>query len=231
MRRMVMFFMCIGFLIAPIGINGAVVRVDDFSAGDDWTLNSTGQKTDYGAEEHIIGGQRDTTFNVLAGSPTLKHIRWSSETGYMEYESGSSGQATWSLEYGRDQNLDHNMAEEGRVLFSVIVLSKNLPDVVHLTIQVISGRNTVNEASYSVEKDISGIYLFNPNNAPVEFPYSEFIGIDFSDMDYLKFTYICDVPSSPEGLELDIGRMNNCPEPMTLGILALGGLVYLRRRK
>lgn len=232
-------FGILAILTIPVMASAEVVVVDTFYDGPPWTLLDSGTQTDFGPANRIIGGQRDTAFTVVAGTPSLTHGIDPEGGGWIDYWSSEhGGQATWCLEYGTGGDLNANMLYDVRDLFSVKIYYKNIPDPVPLTVTVISNRGTPNETTRTLTKDITwvgGAFLFDRfpdlNLFEIaEFPYSEFEGLDFSDVDYLKFSFDGSDPSL-NGLDFISGQIVNCPEPGMLSLVALGGLALIRRRR
>lgn len=231
----------LGMLACPVTVCADRILIDDFLPGPDWTLNASGSKTDLDAGPpylHILGGQRDSTLAVADGSPTLQHDVLSpdrADDGVMHYRA-HGGHATWSLEYsGTGGQLNADLLEESREVFVVGFWYKSIPDAVPMTVTVTSGKGTSDEATDSVTVDVVGTVGPDPVPEPhphgtamgVEVLYKDFTGIDFTDVDVVKFAFDC-TGSTPD---LVLEGVVNCPEPCTMGLLALGGLALLRRKR
>jgi hypothetical protein len=206
---------------------GEVINIDSFQHCP-FTLSATGTHMGYDEPPlgEIVGGQRDTTFTVTAGTPWLQCQYQGGRLVYRSSDNG--GQAWWSLEYGLVTDLDLDLANVLREQISVEVAYKNIPDAVPLEITMISERGTQNEKISSKTKDITGVVKLNEDVTYV-FLFSEFGGLNFRDVDYLKFTFNAS-DSSLNGLDLDIRGDYFCPEPATLLLFSIGGLL-LRKRK
>ncbi|MCX5648612.1 MAG: PEP-CTERM sorting domain-containing protein [Planctomycetota bacterium] len=229
----------LGMLAFPVTVCADLesrILIDNLQSGPDWTLTASGSKTDLDTGPlpyDILGGQRYSTLTVADGSPTLQH-----PCHLIDYQA-HGGHATWSLEYsGTGGQLNADLLEESREVFVVIVNHKNIPDAVPMTVTVTSGKGTSDEATDSVTVDVVGTVLGTllgcghfggGDGMEVRVLYEDFTGIDFTDVDFVKFTFDC-TGSTPD-MVLDTG-IYNCPEPATLSLLALGGMgALLRRRK
>jgi hypothetical protein len=232
----------LGMLAFPVTVCADRILIDDFHPGPDWTLTASGSQTDLDTGPlpyDILGGQRYSTLTVADGSPTLQHDVCTIHDYYsMDYRAGG-GHATWSLEYsGTGGQLNADLLEESREVFVVWFSYKSIPDAIPMTVTVTSGKGTLYEATDSVTVDLVGTALpdlapcphTGSETLPVEVLvwYEDFTGVDFTDVDVVKFTFDC-TGSTPD-LAL-WPRIDNCPEPGTLGLLALGGLGALLRRK
>ena len=237
MMRLAIVFGIVAMVTIPVhAFEQGVIGIDDMFGGEYWILSNSVTQTDSGMlPEDVIGGERYTTFTVTSGAPTLAHI--SDPTCGIEYASGTDGGlATWSLEYGRANNLNVDLVTAERSVFTLDIRTKNIDNAVPLTVTVTSHEGELDESTWSVTTDIIGVATNTAGSnlyLVVQLPYSDFgTNVDFSDVDYLKFAFDCSDPSL-SGLDLTIDGIVNCPEPRTLSLLAVGGLglIGLIRRK
>ena len=212
-----------------------LVLIDDFLIGDLWTMSASGSQTDLDpGGVHIMGGQRDTSFTVLGGAPSLRHFYYSGSFKGIECSSnGPDGLATWTVEYGKTSNLNEDLLEEYRYVFTLAILYNDSANPVPIAATAVSGNESPEtRKSNTVTKYFSEVF---GEPAPFDslrliyFPYAEFPDVDFTDVDYVSFTFGGNDPLL-KGLDFASGAYFNCPEPATLSLLLLGGLALIRRR-
>ena len=159
---------------------------------------------------HIIGGRCDITLNIdagLLGSPYLNFFQgseayeslcWNDITEEFDlpctvpayppnasYNSGFGNRALWTMEYGKNANLNADLLTEGGTKLQ-LEISGDLysgPRPVPCTITLISGKGSLQQATKSVTQDLMTL---NDNPIIISFNYSAFTGINFSDVDYIK---------------------------------------------
>ena len=183
-------------LVDSAQADGVVVMIDDFQAGD-YTLGREGTTIPYtvsstqydGSGIHIIGGQRDVTFQKLSGSSTQPYANVISTASYLGYDgfstfnSSFSCNAVWTMTYGLGGDLDLDLSVGGLAERISLIVDGDHDDSVPVrplpfTITVVSGTGTA-----SVTKNIvtDGLQSYN---------FTEFAGVDFTDVDRIIFEFV-----------------------------------------
>jgi hypothetical protein len=131
----------------------------------------------------VIGGQRVTTVR----EPTLSNLVTATMTqsgGRYElgYDTGTGHSGVLTLEYGAVTPLNLNLSTDGSLAFELDMVgdmddSASLRPV-QLTISAKTGTGSLVSRTFSLAHD--GVY---------QFPFSSFSGVNFADVDYLKFTF------------------------------------------
>ncbi len=185
-----------------------------------------------GLPAHIIGGNRFTTLDKIAGTfsnPNLLHLVGE----HAAYNSMWDSRGWWSIEYGLFSDLNADLTVDNDTLFIVNMDTADMPTLsrfVPLTITVISGHGTVDEASADVEQNLVAVGLYG-------FVFTDFTGVDFTDVDYIKFSFAALTPSQ-DAVDFSIrslstGGFGDIPEPATMffGVVIAVSAVVSRRLK
>ncbi len=139
-----------------------------------------------GTGTHIIGGQRDVTFQKITGSSTqpyanvLSTVTYLGYTGISTYNSFFNCNAVWTTTCGLAGDLNADLTAGGTADRISLVIDGDQDDSVPvrpipLTITVISGTGTA-----AVTKDLVNYGIHS-------FLYTEFACVDFADVDRLVF--------------------------------------------
>lgn len=197
---------------------GCKLMIDDMSVGGVYLgsiqdgyvpvpSGSSGSVTITGDPSLILGGQRDVTLNKNSGNNYFPSVY--SETDkwgdVIVYDSFGDRNITWILTYGEagDLNANFTIGNSDRIRLNAFgeldANHDNLPDVdgdgmvddgTPLTITIWSGVNTPNVTSYSVTKLLAGEgIIWNSFAGTFDFMFSDFTGIDFTDVDKIVFEF------------------------------------------
>jgi hypothetical protein len=195
-------------LIFSTGLSQAII-IDDFTEDtnhtEGWFCLSSPELpqvlTDFrtGTAQHIIGGRCDITLDVTAlGLPESPMVCY--DVGGCDpdfgcwpanatYDSFFDDRAVWSMEYGKQSDLNANLtcgdATSIKIDFNGDMDGNPTPEnpnppirPVPTTITLISGKNTPQQATAS--KTLDMIY-----DGTLQFPFTDFPGINFADIDYI----------------------------------------------
>jgi hypothetical protein len=191
-------------LILSTGLSQAII-IDDFTEDtnhtEGWFCLSSPELpqvlTDFrlGTSQHIIGGRCDITLDVttlgLPESPMVCYdIGGVSYPAYATYDSFFDDRAVWSMEYGKQSDLNANLtcgdATSIKIDFNGDMDGNPTPEnpnppirPVPTTITLISGKNTPQQATAS--KTLDMIY-----DGTLQFLFTDFPGINFADIDYIE---------------------------------------------
>jgi len=130
----------------------------------------------------VVGGERYATITYVTG--TANSGIWG-EGNSMSFNHNAGASAVLTLEYGMNIDLGADFETIGATKFLVTVNSGDMysgPRPVPCTITVISGRGTAQEATASSTLDLVDEATYN-------YPFSGFGSVDFSDIDYIKYTF------------------------------------------
>ncbi len=125
----------------------------------------------------VVGGQR---YSKLREASLTTLVTSSVYGGELSTASGSGGSGVLSLEYGALNPLNLNLTSDGSLAFELDI-NGDMNDggtsrPITLTITARSGSSAAVSRSYQLLRD--GVY---------QFPFSAFSGVNFADVDYLKF--------------------------------------------
>jgi hypothetical protein len=162
-----------------------------------------------GASQHLIGGRCDIEFNVTAGNPSLDNPMVCYDKGGCDpdygcwqanasYSSFFGDTADWVMEYGKEADLNANLTDcyaksinidfDGDMYAGGSGCSNpdptyGCPRPVPVTITLISKKGTPQQATAS-----KTVNLVNPGPVPAtaSFNFTDFSGIDFTDIDYIN---------------------------------------------
>lgn len=131
----------------------------------------------------VVGGQRVTTVREATLS-TLVTATMTQAGGQYElgYDSGTGHSGVLTLEYGAVNPLNLNLSADGSLAFELDIVG-DMDDSspvrpVQLTISARTGTGSLVSKTFSLSHD--GVY---------QFPFSSFSGVNFADVDYLRFTF------------------------------------------
>jgi hypothetical protein len=155
-----------------------------------------------------VGGERYAHISYVAGTAN-SNIYGPGNVLTFNHNAGAS--AVLTLEYGMAVDLNADFSAIGATKFMVTVVSGDMysgPRPVPCTITVISGRGTTVEAIASSTLDLVDEATYN-------YPFSGFGPVDFSDIDYIKYTFDASAvtsvdfaigPLSTNGGDVDAGQ-------------------------
>lgn len=131
----------------------------------------------------VAGGQRSTRIREATLS-TLVTVSSTTSAGQpaLTYATGTGRSGVLTLEYGAFTPMNLNLTADGSLAFELDLVGDmdNSSPVrpIQLTITARSGTSTAVSRTYSLTRD--GAY---------HFPFSAFTGVNFADVDYLKYTF------------------------------------------
>ena len=217
------------YVAAVILAAGAIIYIDDqetgvFSLSVDDT-NQTDSKTNTGLDVGcVLGGRRDSDLNYVQGGSSASSADNETEPGELFYESPPSASAWLRLQYGvaGDMNSDLTAGGVNDGIYVRYTWS-DLTGTCQITVASSAGTNTVSKAIPPGVGD-TGVL--------VKYAFSEFSGVDFSDVD--RLTIIWTNTSSGLDFKADFFAAGNeqdfvIPEPQSFSLLAFSGLLLLRR--
>ena len=131
------------------------------------------------------------------------------------YNSDFGCRALWTMEYGKNANINANLLAVGGTKIQIEVKGDlySGPRPVPCTITLISGKGSSQQATAIVTQN-----LITLNNDPniISFNYSAFTGINFSDVDYIKVEMSM-LTATQDAVDYCINwiKTDNVPEPPT----------------
>jgi hypothetical protein len=207
-------------LAAPSAFAGPVV-IDNWEDGVD--LNTFGgptSATDDGPHAGLIGSYRDTKLTLDSGvgmavfySPVIPNteefVAFAGSTGTFEsiYDGLGSPGAGLGADLLTSSSNDRFIAH--------IILASGTGD---LTIEVTDGASNTAAVTQSIPNLFSGNLVFN---------FADYAGVDFGSVDVIKLT----LSSTDPATDMRLGPVQAVPEPASMALMGLGGLLLLRRRR
>jgi len=167
----------------------------------------------------VVGGERNAVISYVTG--TANAGIWA-EGNSLSFNHNAGASAVLELEYGLSADLDANFTVIGATMFHVNVISGDMyagPRPVPCTITVISGRGTANETTASQTVELV-------EEVTYQFPFSGFAGVDFSDLDYIKYTFDA---SSVTSVDFSIGPLTTDGEDVNAEQSSWGAVKQLYR--
>jgi len=191
------------FLATVLGLAGsahALLPVDDFTAGAVDLSGASG--SDLTLDPGILGGERLTTFTLAQGSTWNPGVgqagafEYFGDTGWMFYNSTFNNLATWSLTYGAGADLDADLTACGadRFILAACCQLDVDADGGHTGVWGVDGTPMMltlwsNGNDIAIARDLYGNAVESQGYIEFEFLFSQFPGIDFSDVDRIEFTF------------------------------------------
>ncbi len=160
------------------------VFIDDFTTGS-YVLGREGTPMPYTVSAtntdpsgvHILGGERVVTLEKITGSSTQPYIAMALGFG-ATYNSAFGCTGIWTNEYGKNADLNADLTIDGSTALLVDVTGGDLssgPRPTPLTVTVVSGAGS---ASVTIQLISNQKYFIL---------FSDFAGVDFTDVDYISF--------------------------------------------
>jgi hypothetical protein len=167
----------------------------------------------------VLGEERHAVISYMAG--TANSGIWA-EGNSLSFNHNAGASAVLELEYGLNVDLNANFLSISATMFHVNVLSGDMyagPRPVPCTITVTSGRGTAEEATASATLNLVDEMTYS-------FPFTDFSGVDFSDVDYIG--YIFDA-SSVTSVDFSIGPLTTDGDAVDTGESSWGAVKGLYR--
>ena len=198
MNRFLFSGLVLGLLATATQAQAASLVLDDFTVDGDLTLTSPGSDsaTFTGPTENILGGTRTVSLTGDGGEggsvtfsdgpctavvPPITCGQFSSDTGVL---------ADFGLTYG-DENALGDVTEGG--ILDTIVLTTAFSDFA--TSLTVTATDTTGSASSTVFTP-SGIFFPTTGTDELEISFSDFVGIDFTNLVTLDFDFDAFVPAT-----------------------------------
>jgi hypothetical protein len=223
-------FSVITAVITLTSVAEAALTVDNFEAGA-FTLVQTWPKSASGVQNglnssDVIGGQRqELLVNTLGGSTAALALT-TGDDGVVYQQSSSNTTGVLILTYGGTNQLNLDLTQLGLNALCVELSSASAYGRIELTIATAVGTDDECETSTpSGYLPISGAgtYLINLVDLVPDYGTP-----NFSDVDTIYFGI--SVPALPMNAFYTVADITLVPEPTTLALLGLGGLL-LRKKK
>jgi hypothetical protein len=130
----------------------------------------------------VIGGERNAVITYVAGTANSGIY---GAGNVMSHNHNAGASSVLELEYGLTTDLNADFLSISATMFIVTVISGDMyagPRPVPCTITVTSGRGTGDEETASMTMDLilEDAYMYQ---------FSSFGSVDFSDVDYIKYTF------------------------------------------
>ena len=167
----------------------------------------------------VVGGERYALISYVAG--TANSGIWA-EGNSLSMNHNSMASSVLELEYGISIDMNANFTVINATMFHVTVLSGDMyagPRPVPCTITVTSGRGTPDEATASKTVSLIDATTYN-------FMFSEFAGVDFTDVDYIKYSFDA---SSVTSVDFSIGPLTTDGESVDAELNSWGAVKNMYR--
>ncbi|MFK7765670.1 MAG: PEP-CTERM sorting domain-containing protein [Mariniblastus sp.] len=221
MKLQPVFLAIVVLLCASFSNSHADILIDSFTDGNPLTKFGVGSASGSTTASSILGGQRDESLTVrnLGGDEFFGAFGFGGEWSVGQ---GSNDQMFGELVYDDFTSFDltdGGMNSRFSIGFQTSDTTDPIPDV--LSVTAISGATSATQ------------FLTIPSNtaAPAELlvDFSQFGGVNFTQLDSIRLDV--DFGPSQAGRDFEISRFSAVPEPATAGVVGLGGLFVLLRRR
>jgi len=208
---------------------GAVIYIDTLEEGTFSLIVDTNQQTasqiNTGLDPgNVLGGRRDSDLHYVQGGTSASSADNETYPGELYYQSPPGASAWLRLQYGVAGDMNSDLTAGG-VNDGIYLRYKwtDQPGTCRITVVSSSG-------SYTVAKptpDDVGV-----TGTLVKYAFSEFPGVDFSDVDRLTIIWT-NMPGNADFMVtfFAAGREQDfvIPEPQSFALMVFSGLVLMRR--
>jgi hypothetical protein len=223
MRRSTGFLLALAIVATIVGIttrsaSAAAVLVDDFADGVDLnTFLGPSSATNDGPHGGVIGFFRDTTLTVDSGMAIqIFYSPVSTQTLVFDGFPGSTG--TYNSVYdgfGLNGNLNRDLTASGNDRFQVAVIDANGNG--NLAITVVDTDGISSAVTHPIIDGVMG---------KVDYLFSSYS----SDLTKVRSITVT-LNSTSVAADFTLGSIRAIPEPASIGLIGLGSLLVLRRRR
>jgi hypothetical protein len=209
-----------------------------------YSIGTGHQYTNPGADPGLplastLGGRRDFELTYIQGGRTGGEckVRTAGDPGqrYLDYSNTSGVESQFDLEYGEVSDLSTDLSFQSGIEFYVL-FPTDVPSqfILRLWSDVGELEETEGYHVYALPEGFSGLYYM---------PFTDFPGINFTDVDRISFSFGFASTSGPGdggatyaasfdvSLDFIQAQTQVIPEPTTLTLLGLAGLALVRRRR
>ena len=210
----------------------AIISIDDFAEGSTNLVVYDGNATASDSDSSlagVIGGRRDTDLLWLAGSnDAVLRINFRGTTEFALLAAGPATQGEAALSYGQGGDLNADLTDSGsNEAIQLVFNTADFAGTLTITVET-AGVGT----SVWTGATPSGLNNVSIPDGILDVPFVDFAGsASFSNVDSITV----ELEAAPSG-DYAITRISAVPEgyvpePMTLGLLAVGGLAVLARKR
>ena len=218
------------YVAAVILAAGAIIYIDDLEEGTFSLTVHTNKQTDSKINSgldlgRVLGGRRDSDLNYIQGAGTESSADNTTYPGDLYYQSPPSASAWLRLQYGVAGDMNSDLTAGGVNDGIYLRYKWTDPSSGTCRITVVSS-----SGSYTVAKPTPADV--GATGTLVKYAFSEFPGVDFSDVDQLTIIWT-NMPPNFDFMVTFFAAGNEqdfvIPEPQSFSLLAFSGLLLLRR--
>ena len=204
-------------VLAPVASHATLINIDTFDVGEQYVAGGSSDTIGGLSASEVIGGQR---YFSVSGNARQIHgeINSIDYVGEGSYASGPRYGGSFTLEYGRSTDLNAVLSAEGEFQFDFTYVDPGAGTGSNtLVITVIADNQT---DSYQLDWPAS--------EGLVSVSASRFDDVTaWNSVDRLTFTF-----NARTAADVTLNTIIfSVPEPATLGLLAVGGVIGLLRRR
>ena len=203
----------------------AASTIDDFSTTSTLSRLGAGTNTQTTPSAGAIGGSRFESVGVLVGggSANLKINSPLANIGAMSSETGID--ALFGLTYGAGGDLNANFSPDNA--FTIRLKKSDIASATNMITVTTTGAGSAS-ASFTLPALVGLGGPASPFDVVV--PFSSFTGaaVNFGDIDRIAYSFN---PRDSADWQVQLLGTAAVPEPASLGLLAAGGALLVRRRR